>query len=31
MGMVKSIGFLVSFPNVNLNENIFVTKCIVEF
>ncbi len=30
MGMVKSIGFLASFPNVNSNEDIFVAKCIVE-
>jgi hypothetical protein len=31
MGMAKSIGFLVSFPNINSNKNIFVAKCVVEF
>jgi hypothetical protein len=30
MGMAKSIGFLTSFPNVNLNKNIFVVECVVE-
>jgi len=30
MGMVKSIGFLTSFPNINSNEDIFVVECIVE-
>jgi hypothetical protein len=30
MGMVKSISFLASFPNVNLNENILIVKCIMK-
>ncbi len=30
MGMVKPIGFLASFPNIDSNTNIFVAKCIVE-
>ncbi len=30
MGMAKSIGFLVSSPNTNLNGDIFVVECIVE-
>jgi hypothetical protein len=30
MGMVKSIGFVTSFPNINSNEDIFVIECVVE-
>jgi hypothetical protein len=30
MGMVKSIGFLAFFLNVNLNKDIFIAKCIME-
>jgi hypothetical protein len=30
MGIDKSIGFLVFFPNVNLNKDIIIAKCIME-
>jgi hypothetical protein len=30
MGMANSIDFLISFFNINSNENIFIVECIVE-